>query len=960
MSTIHLQLIQRSQTLQAGDTITLRFPLDATSPERDLTIGGDIAPLLTAAESDYYLPDPLREPARLPLIGQTLYRWLDGDDRYLTRAIDAQRGKTKAVALLLEQGAGLDHLPWELLHDGTAYLVQQSPTAVIPVRWQPGNLPDTPFYTSAQNRPLHVVLMATAPQGVQPPLDFEGEEARIMAATQRQPLRLSVEESGNLRELGYLLGDLGEGAVDVVHLTGHATHTNTGPRFLCEDELGAAHLASAQALAEGLTHTPRLLFLSGCRTGQAMRRGEIASLAAALVATGIPAVLGWGQPVFDPDATLAAATLYGALAQGQPLVRALAESYGTMLQRHAANPSECRHWHLLRLYARGRLDEVSPVTQPLVTAPRTPGRLRLTIPQRDQDHLDDEGRVPVAKRADFVGRRRVLQAALRALRPDGEALGVILYGLGGHGKSTLAHRLRQRWLQRSEAHTAVVLYGKLDEESLLRKLNNGLRSQSAREQLNGRDSLRFRLRAALETCDEQLLIILDNFEDNFEQGGGLPKLIDGRPLLTGATVQLLEDLGFALHASRERGQAHRLLLTSRYRPTWRGADAFFTCQLDKLNDEAVQKKVTRLALAGTAPVAADQRTLCQRAITIADGNPRLLEWLFDLLDQRGATTPDLDAVLSQMAGAESALREDILAAALLAAQTPALRQLLARGLVCELPVPEPVFAALAALDPALPNRTTEQQRASDLGLLETTNNPITNYLRVPRILAPLLVDETPPDRATLAATAAQALYTSWWAPDDAAPSEAQLLEIHRLALLGGASAIATELANTLAGRWNRADQYRYREVIDLVTRTVAQTANARLWNQIGYAKRQLGEMQEAISHYQAAVAICADDEHGLRGTFLNNLGGVYSDLGEIEKSLELMQQAATIRHEIGAAWEEVISQWWLGVLYQKLGNRAAALKALDRGITLATVLGHPNLPQLQALRNQIDPDGIDK
>lgn len=75
MSTIHLQLIQRSPTLQAGDTITLRFGLDATSPERDLTIGGDIAPLLTAAESDYYLPDPLREPAWLPLIGQTLYRW---------------------------------------------------------------------------------------------------------------------------------------------------------------------------------------------------------------------------------------------------------------------------------------------------------------------------------------------------------------------------------------------------------------------------------------------------------------------------------------------------------------------------------------------------------------------------------------------------------------------------------------------------------------------------------------------------------------------------------------------------------------------------------------------------------------------------------------------------------------------------------------------------------------------
>jgi len=67
MSTIHLQLIQRSQTLQAGDTITLRFPLDTTSPERDLTIGGDVAPLLTAAAL---------LAAQTPVLGQLLARGL--------------------------------------------------------------------------------------------------------------------------------------------------------------------------------------------------------------------------------------------------------------------------------------------------------------------------------------------------------------------------------------------------------------------------------------------------------------------------------------------------------------------------------------------------------------------------------------------------------------------------------------------------------------------------------------------------------------------------------------------------------------------------------------------------------------------------------------------------------------------------------------------------------------------
>jgi len=351
MSTIYLQLIPRSQTLAAGDTMTLRFPLDATNPERDLTISGDVAPLLTQSEVDYYVPDSLRDGPRLQAMGQTLYRWLDGEERFLTRAIDGLRGQP-AVALLIEQGAGLEHLPWELLHDGTGYLVQQRPTAVIPVRWMTGpGLAATP----PQNRPLHVAFMATAPQGVAPPLDFEGEEAAILTATQRHPLRLSVEESGNLQELRYLLGDLGDGeqGVDVVHLTGHATHLAGGPAFLCEDEVGAEQWATAAELAAALTYPPRLLFLSGCRTGQAMRGGAVPSLAAALVQQGLPAVLGWGQPVFDPDATTAAATLYGELAQGLPLVRALAETYRDLLQRHAQNPQQGRHWHLLRLYARG-------------------------------------------------------------------------------------------------------------------------------------------------------------------------------------------------------------------------------------------------------------------------------------------------------------------------------------------------------------------------------------------------------------------------------------------------------------------------------------------------------------------------------------------------------------------------------------------------------------------------------
>jgi hypothetical protein len=66
-----------------------------------------------------------------------------------------------------------------------------------------------------ENRALQVLFMATSPLGIEPVLDFEAEEGRILEATARQPLALVVQESGCLTELGYLIDDYGKGAAGV-------------------------------------------------------------------------------------------------------------------------------------------------------------------------------------------------------------------------------------------------------------------------------------------------------------------------------------------------------------------------------------------------------------------------------------------------------------------------------------------------------------------------------------------------------------------------------------------------------------------------------------------------------------------------------------------------------------------------------------------------------------------------
>jgi hypothetical protein len=120
--------------------------------------------------------------------------------------------------------------------------------------------------------------MATSPLGIEPVLDFEAEEGRILEATARPEIELKVEESGCLTELGYLIDDYGKGYFDVLHLTGHATITANGePRFYTETETGELYLASATDIAEKLQfRLPQLIFLSGCRTGQGGKVGGCA------------------------------------------------------------------------------------------------------------------------------------------------------------------------------------------------------------------------------------------------------------------------------------------------------------------------------------------------------------------------------------------------------------------------------------------------------------------------------------------------------------------------------------------------------------------------------------------------------------------------------------------------------------------------------------------------------------
>jgi len=259
----------------------------------------EIADLYGFADRDFEtrIPD-------LGSIGKRLFQWLDGEGRWLSRVTETARG---LLVLAIDADTQLAGLPWETMQDGKGFLVTR---CIVPVRVIGGFNPANSQPEVSQSR-LQTLFMATDPENVEPKLDFEGEESRILAATQDLAIELRVEESGCLSELTSLWRRFPDDYFHVFHLSGHASIRDNQPYFITESLTGDRVDATVDDFDRVFQlRYPRLMFLSGCRTGQSSDGGAVPSLAASLVERGATAVLGWARPVSDVGATQAATELY--------------------------------------------------------------------------------------------------------------------------------------------------------------------------------------------------------------------------------------------------------------------------------------------------------------------------------------------------------------------------------------------------------------------------------------------------------------------------------------------------------------------------------------------------------------------------------------------------------------------------------------------------------------------------
>ena len=196
----------------------------------------------------------------------------------------------------------------------------------------------------------------------------------------------------------------------------------------------------------------------------------------------------------------------------------------------------------------------------MVTTKTAKRREPFDSPRFDEGFLAPETKkVKVAGFKRFVGRRRALQRVLPVLEAESGKTGVVIWGMGGLGKSSLAARLCDRVERRRRHFRRAVLVGALSEARLLSLIESKFEDCEQVSFLKSGLSLKGRLQSFFAAIDQEhpLLLVLDDFEDNAKLDGSSA---DGFRLRLSAW-EVLNALGSAIQNSH--GQT-RIIITTRY------------------------------------------------------------------------------------------------------------------------------------------------------------------------------------------------------------------------------------------------------------------------------------------------------------------------------------------------------------------------------------------------------------
>jgi tetratricopeptide (TPR) repeat protein len=868
----------------------------------------------------------------------------------------------------LEIAGPFEGLPWETLDlDGSPLALH--PRVELYRRGAAGlNLPLPRF-----PRPLRILVAIGSPErqnACGELLDMEAELDRILAALEParrldRPAHVKVLEFGTLAAIAQAVA--GED-FHVLHLTCHA-----GPGLMAlEDADGGEDRVDVQRLAAALQagkDTP-LVFLGGCSTAlepDPEASQPLRGLASGLLELGIPAVVATRALIGDPYATAFAAAFYRELAaEGRP-ARAFDRTRKELEQRRREGAATRirAEWSTPLLFLGAGLDEASPsLFDPAAPAAaiREPQTFRFAAGTLER------------RVGEFVGRRGNQREILRRLRAP-EVGGVVVRGLGGLGKSSLAAQIAQK--VRGDFRI-VSFFGELDPETILDRTGRALAADEgnspgltilAEKTRRSNVDPFVRLKTLLREMpsDQPILLLLDNFEDNLT------------PLDRGATAFRNADLKAFLEQWLEGAGGSRVLFTCRYclplalsRP-----DRLLDHPLGPLSFAETRKLIWRLPAIDRLPEP-EQRAIWAKV----GGHPRALEYLDALLHHGRAVYPEVAERLEQALAAKglgdlttfAAARGGSLAAAIaetitLAADDVLLSELLevfrARPLAQRLlrgasvyrrPVPKLALVWQTSqevppppddLEPAEPPEgppppifQSALAKIRNLGLIAPAVAPEPGHLCVPRWTASRILERaTGPELAESHRRAA--VFWRWQiaaTPLDQRREIVAHLEARHHHFEAGERDLAIEMTHLACSILHPAGAYFREKRLLAATLGWAEkgsTTEAALLHRLGLAEQIQGSFDRAREHFENAVR-----NYGRRGELaavsasLYQLGLLAHSKGDIDSAFDFFERAFAIQEDLGDLTGMAISYHMRGILELEIGDYEEALKFTRKSIEL--------------------------